>query len=461
MERSEGLKGLKVPIIILLVLKIQDKMLTSIIKLCKLSSSISPMSSTSSKLFKSQNKKQSQERIALLKVLLITSLVLAGGLSGGLSYYFISKTQLEKSQEQFYSMVTDHFQTIQELLHVELHLNLQFAVIMSLHCPNLSDWPNCAMSSKELKARTRSLLAISEISEFGIAPIVYPDRRIEFERFATNYYRTDGGYNQSNLVNFGAEGIFNPSDNSSLIRSPNHTTFKHDFLVPVLFSTDIARSGLLLANVYSIPEIAADIDSTIDCISSQNDTFDGIIEYHCSDVIDYPFPSDTFSSVVLTPVVLEEKVVVGFVGGIFSWKSVLKATLYQEVSFQFSIINSKTLKGQYYRVSSGQVTEIPFIDTDAYAKEHLKQSFTLHDDAALSSYSITYYSSGNAPSQFRAIIACISCLGMILVVSLIFIFYMILVNREALEASMLLESKRTYVRFISHEIRSVYFFTIL
>lgn len=411
--------------------------------------------------------KKSKEKISFLRIFLFLSILTAGGLSGCFSYIFIRSYQLKFYELDFNNMIQDNFRLIQKSLNSQLKLNIAVAVSFGLACPNKSNWPNCVMSSNEFIARTKPLVSLAQIRQFSLFPIVTPENRQSFEAFALNYYKTDGNYpNTTGYSSFGP-GIFDFSYNGEHIKSPNHTDpsiTKYDILTPVLQISDVrAAPDFLLSNAHSDPSIRISMDDALDCIAENlNNTNSEIIQSKCSAITDYIPTYWNIYSGFGTPIfpANDPTTIVGFTGALFNWESVLTAISHYDANYQCVIESTTSDQKHYYIIENGVAHESNSIKmynskSDKFNRR-LKQKYILNVEGMFSSrtvYSITYYSTNKAPSTFFATIACICCIGITLLISFIFGIFSILIKGETTEANMLLDSKRAFVRFISHEIR--------
>jgi hypothetical protein len=399
--------------------------------------------------------KKSQKNLLILRCLLFFALMVAGGLSGGLSYYFIRKYQNDKAKRHFNTMIEDHSRSLQKLLHLQLYLNIQVATAFELACPSSSDWPNCAMPFQEFYSRTRSLLPVSAVTQFVFLPIVRPENRSSFEEFALNYYETDGKYPNGTGYSVAGAGIYNFDEDGTAFRTPNHTdpnTSKHDFLTPIFLKTKLSGTEDFLYNPYSQPYLRDMVDDILDCVNrTQASSEPYVIQHLCSTSFHLPDPvSSEYASLVITPIFSGS--VVGFTLAVFSWEDALVATPYQEFEFQVSIDCTHCSNARSYHVKHDKAVQTDHINKN----QQLKGSFTLRPEASSKAsdfFTISYYSSNESPSQFFPIVTCLCCVGVTCTISLIFFGYLVLSDRESLATNMLLDSKRTYVRFISHEIR--------
>jgi hypothetical protein len=405
----------------------------------------------------SHHSPKSSHYIAILRILLFLSITLAGVTISGLSYYFIRDYQVQIEIEEFYGIARDHFGDVTNTLKVQTEANYQVSILAAWHCPHESDWPNCNISSRELISRTSSLTSMSRISFFFVAPIILPNNRYSFEEFALNYYDTDGGYpNHTGWSDFGP-GVFDYDDLQNKVKSPNHTdpsTSKYDLLAPVLYASSVS-SSYFMANTYNNPIFKPSIDEILGClnISSHNQT-------SCQSITDFLPEEMSKVSAILSPIFPADQpdTAIGFAGALISWKDLLSTR--KKHDFQCAVSSSASPTVRTFRIKSGIAHESAEIDHYPRSVDHFwhesQRSFVLDLGDISSSgvtYTITYYSTDNPPSETYAGIACLCCVGMTILISIIFVGFNTLIKNAALETDNLLTSKRTFVRFVSHEIR--------
>jgi hypothetical protein len=399
---------------------------------------------------------KSAKKISLLRVILLISITLTGILSGILCYYFIRRYQTLFVHEHFHAMVHDHFRAMKKSFSLLLQANAAVATALSTACPSASKWPNCRIPSRDLMIRTAPLSAMSGVLLFSITPIVRPENRKSFETFAANWYTADGGY----PVGTGNSGIFQYDQVGHRVSSPNHTdpsTHRHDFLVPVLYLS-VPSSNYFLADTYDDPSLRPTLDEVLDCVN--NNTLTPSSDHSCSAITTF-IPSEIFSAIA-TPImpIQDPNTVVGFVGATFSWQTLFSSAVQQDFDFQCSIQSEASPIVRTFLIKEGVAHPTaginhPSPSFDGFWRQS-QESFVLDPDDILvkeTKYTVTYYSSNHSPSPIFALVAGASCVGITFVISMIFVFFNTLIGRAALEASMLLDSKRTYVRFVSHEIR--------
>jgi hypothetical protein len=409
-----------------------------------------------------------QQKIYLLKSILLLIIVTAGGLTGGLSYYFIRDYQSKFYNEGFDNMIQDSLLSIKESISIKLQVNIQLSIALGLACPTTAHWPNCAISSQEFIDRTHSLMTISHLDSFLYLPIVTPESRSSFESFALKYFQEDGNYPNGTGFSPAGPGIYSYSTEMSHVISPDHTnTSDYDILVPILQLTDVAnQSALLLYDAHSDAAMGRAVDDSLDCVSDTISEQGGnqlfFAQSRCGALTDYIPTFNSKSSAIGVPIFpsRNQTEVVGFTGALFSWASVLSSTSRIDSSFFCKIESANSDVDLLFEVTRGHVTEKQKEPSPAHQKasgfdRHLKKSFVLNDSFPGSTvYTITYYSTEDPPAHYLAMISCLCCIVVSIFISLSFELFNAIIKREADGTNQLLDSKRVFVRFVSHEIRS-------
>jgi hypothetical protein len=404
-------------------------------------------------------------KISTLRVTLLICIAIAGCAGGALSYYFIRSYQYQLYKQEFDSTALDSFESIKESLLVKLQLNTQVALGFGLACPTRSQWPHCSVSTEEFLDRTSSLTVVTKNSQFALLPIVPSNSLRSFEAFALNLYQSDGGYPPIS----GSHGVYSFDENFNPTPVSNLTKLgSYDIFIPVFQLSNLSMADGLLYDAHSDPVMGITLEQVLQCVSENSQASLSLnsdrkqIQTRCSAMTDFIPMLNLRSSVIGTPIFAynEPDTVVGFAGSMFTWESVLSVSSRFDSTFQFVIESSTSPVKLMYSVRNGMVKEIRGLDhlkaTDGYFDDYLTRSFSLdlEDHFSIQSeYTMTYYSSKDPPSLAAAIAASVSCIFITLLITVIFEVFNFLSKRETREAKTLLDSKRIFVRFISHEIR--------
>ena len=398
----------------------------------------------------------------LLQRLIIFTTILAVGLSI-VPYFIIRKYQAMNIEQEFQSSTKESFNNLKGFLKVQLHLNLQFSTNLGTSLPLKMYWPLYPIPFRNMRLSTLELLAISQVDQFLVAPVVAPNQREAFETLSRSYYETDGHYpNGTGYSDFGF-GVFDVTKDGTRIKSPAHTdptVAKHDFLIPLWATSSNESVGHLLSNSYANGTIQT-VDSLFDCY---NQSIGGLSSRNlqCSSIMNFPYFQDTDFAGLATPIVPlgNPDSIVALMINFFSWETLLAASIRQTFIFECSIHSSDRPDILSYRVEDGKVKRIQEISPQSsnnFFYKPNKETFVFNQEGLSPTggtvFKITYYSYEASSSQFFPLVALFSCLSLTIFVSIIFICFILLIHREAFAAHRLLETKRTYVRFISHEIR--------
>jgi hypothetical protein len=398
-----------------------------------------------------------QRKLFLLRAFLLIILVMTGLLSGTLLAIGIRNSRQRLKSHDFNDRSQGNFRAIKHTLSTKTQSSIQVALNKGLDCPFSADWPNCPFSSTLLNRRTKVLSSISVIDHFYVAPIVSSDQRQSFKEFAQTMIETDGGFPP------GIEDLGNFTINEYLDRIPiskpsNSTLF--DISVPV---TEISNLTMVADLLFfdSYPDSRYFIDKMTQCGANHPSPTldDNSIQFNCS-FMSTMFPTTGTSppvgliAVPITPY-FSPSTIVGFLGTQFNWKLLLESALMDDSSFDFKIESPSLSRQYHYSVRHGHVYEsekphenLSLLRRLTYGRD-LSRSFSLDDDVKL-----TYYTTHDDDSvDFLPLVAFLSCLGITVLISGIFLTFNALVEEETQKSESLLDSKRVFVRFISHEIR--------
>jgi hypothetical protein len=386
----------------------------------------------------------SRNQIRFFRILLLFVIIGFGITAGWVLFSIINSHQLVLYENDFDTMVSSNHRAIEHSLLVKQSLNTQVAIDSGLNCPLLSDWPYCQVDVARFPARTRILREVAEIGHFVIAPIVRPEARQSFEAKARIY-------SPKSIF-----GIFTLDSNGMPIPSPWHSNdTMFDITVPVLQVSDVAvAQDIFLIDLYTIGLVQTELNDIIQCVGTG-----AVPQDQCSTISDIIPSGGSNVALFSTPIVpyLNSSEIVGFALSEFTWESVITSTALENSNFDCLLESTSTTEKLYFSVKNGVVKEIrrENLKTD---QRRMKKTFSLASTSSSSlggepKYQITYYSVVRKPSQYLAIVVFVCCIGMAGFISAIFTMYNYLVKQEVKETNELLDSKRVFVRFISHEIR--------
>jgi hypothetical protein len=397
----------------------------------------------STKETKKPQKSHSEKKMTFFRILLLFVILGFGIAAGWILFSIINGHQLVLYEKDFRTMVASNHRAIEHSLYVKQLLNIQVAVNSGLNCPLVSDWPYCNVDVVKFPARARILREVAEIGHFVVAPIVRPEARQSFESAARVFSPR-------------SVGIWTISSDGVPMLSPSHSNDTvHDITVPVLQVSDVAvAQDLFLFDLYTIDLFQTELDTVIECVATATNPQD-----HCSTISDIIPSSGSNVAIISAPIIpyFNSSEIVGFAVSEFTWESVIIATALPSSNFDCLLESTSTNEKLYFSVKDGFVKEIheDKLQTD---QRQMRQTFYLNSTRSSSlggepKYTITYYSVVGKPSQYLAIVVFVCCISIAALITGIFVMYNSLVKREVKETHDLLDSKRVFVRFISHEIR--------
>jgi hypothetical protein len=411
-----------------------------------------------------RTKSSPQRKIAMFRALLLLMLLATGLITGTLLALLIMNSRQRLYDKEFDAMVENNFRAIKFALFIKTQLSIQVALNKGLSCPHLSDWPNCPFSSSLLNYQTTALSTLSSFDYISTAPIISPENRLTFEEFAQKMFEKDGRIPPSmkDLHTFALDEDLHRIPIDSVDQS---VTTSLNLSVPITEISNLTKAPeLLFYDYYADFQFRNHLDEMLQCgtnFQSSTTAGDRLLQSECN-AISLLFPS-TLTAAPLgfigTPIIpyFSSPHIVGFVGTQFTWQSLLESVASTDSSFD-CVIESSSTQQHHFSIDRGHVQQSneEYVTSPSFAHEvmygrYTRRSFSLAD------LTITYHASRrHEHSDFLPVLAFVSCLGITTLISGIFVTFNTLMKKEADKTETLLNSKRVFVRFISHEIRSVF-----
>jgi signal transduction histidine kinase len=413
-----------------------------------------------------QSDLQIHSRICLFRFLLAISLLASGTLSATLSYLFITDYEDQLYTEEFRSVVDNIYKSVDDGIHKKVDTMVHFSSLMGYLCPHSNNWPNCSIPSSTFTTLTASLIDAGNSRSIGTAPLVRLDQKEAYEKFAYEFFESDGGFPIGTGISSFGKGIYqkvNEQRVPDLTGNTNFSTYSNIFF-PILQVSDIPNNypGIMY-NMHSEQSRVEALDASMNCsavIGSKN-------LGHCTSITDViqlvsdkkPSPA----SVMYTPVfpAHHNNSMVGAATLIFNWVDLLTFDLPFDSSI-YCILETKTVKHVFLLESQSAVYvgEDSAFDLSDHIDHHLHTTRTVIQEADLlttTEYNLRFIPHEKFYEQYHStlpIIACVTCLLIVSTISVIFLLFDFFSKREVAKNVALLDSKRIFVRFISHEIRS-------
>jgi signal transduction histidine kinase/CheY-like chemotaxis protein len=417
--------------------------------------------------------------IAAMRISVITTVVGVAIIGGYLAYSTISKLETRVFILQYDSLTKSLFEAAAADLQAKLGAGDATTTMVSLHCPNKTNWPYCSYPQKDFDKLLSTNLYLTEVYGVGFCPIISSSDLPAFENFAKDLYRNDPAFPAfAGYSTFGF-GVYAINYTSKALDPRYHdvTGFnpysEYNYIAPLIQETDVVRhSFILLFNLHSGKSNGFALDQIYSCNRTIN-----LCRTAITDVFAVPagfsgnqpnLGLDTAATIVNGVYADDTDDLVGFTSVLFDWRTVLTSPLSFSGSLDCVLFGPNTVFT--YEVSQsgssnrclGDCHDNEYDDMARHvrllpiATVGLLTAKTLDVDME-TDYKMTCYPQSSYENSFRlqsAKIAVIVIVATMLFVSIVFALYDIMVGRQSLAKEQLLESKRAYVRFISHEIRT-------
>ena len=371
------------------------------------------------------------------------------------------------------------------------------ATIVSHFQPNASAYPFIQLGPAFQDITQSIMQSSTNMSTLAFIPIVTEDQKVSFEQYAEAYYmeRNFTRHPVPSIYTLGPTGPM-PDDGSAIWGS------KYDPIYTPLYEMQDGDNPILLYNLHSNIQRGRPLDTIMDCVASNVTTTK---DTACTTVSELIIsvraelaalgPSAANFAPVLIPDDTGTKKLVGFTGSLIIWNELLQYAFATDVSGidcvleQTAVGTDEIVQAFTYTIING-VAQIKGkgegdLHDDTLDELGLVQSVDLTSDITLFAphdsigYKLHFYpnpnlydivqktttssmgsrakasaepgKNNNDPVQEGVITACI-----VGVVSILFFLYDFFVRREFHAKKELLESKRQFMRFVSHEVRYVF-----
>lgn len=329
------------------------------------------------------------------------------------------------------------------------------AELQAIINPVTSDWPYAYINGFLAVAGTLKTAA----PPFGgvyVLPIVHPENVSSFETYVKEAYADDPAVAATAAVHDFGFGISAINESTSERYHCVDSTGKHNFLTPIMAYQDYYDEDNYLWNPYSNYNLfIKGVDGVIDCVQAGNSSCQAILESDNSG----PIPG----ALVVTPIspLYSPNDTVGFVVTAFTWSLVLRESLSSLANNMYLVISTNDEDHFTTRFHNGMTTieGLGDLHDREYDMISHEASFSLEDTQAAVSvtYNLKLYPTREFYHKFHTSLPVVTTtftVVMIVTTVIFFFFYDRFMKKESLTKALLLDVKRQFVRFISHEIRS-------
>ncbi|CAB9518217.1 sensor kinase/phosphatase LuxQ [Seminavis robusta] len=421
------------------------------------------------------------------RILFIVSMSCVATVLGVTAYYFINKAEQDLAQTMFESIADRALSEAVNIIQLKRWSAITLASVLSTMEPNASSYPYVTFPG--IERLMNNVLTSSSGLGAGFCPIVPSSDISEWEDFIYKYYhetRQPPFPNTTAVSPFG-KGIWgrlylndttsgNATTSTKNRQKPiryrdfgNTTTWgsTRQIVTPVAFTSNNPEKRLLF-NPHSDPRRGRAIDDMIECSQRRHATVtpDSLADRDCgviTGMVDYKKdPERGPSAVIYTPVypANDPTTLVGFVPYRVVFDQLLKNAFADEVS-GVDVVLSAGDEVFTYKVVDGQ-TE-PKGDGDLHDTQYDKFRRSIQITAPeyytenSAHYTMSIYPCDglyDVYSTHNPLTVTIGAIFIIIFMSVLFFVYDFLVRREFLAKRELLAAKRSFMRFISHEVRT-------
>jgi len=397
------------------------------------------------------------------------------------AYRFMRDAEERLARERFESISERALSVAQLVIEEKKKATDALALMMGSANPNADAWPNVYMQGYDAIATSLRIITQGSLS---FCPLVKPggEEQASFEAFAYSFFENVQKFPEGAGESAFGQGVFGygsgPYKNDTWPDGRFHITSgwtyhysPREILVPFLQS-DFGYHSALMLNVHFEHHRAKAIDNTLDCSEARAAAQDATRE--CGSITDLMWSPTAAADIVdgpagimMVPIYprLDNWTITGFILGKQLWSDLLEHAFESDVQGLDVVIRTDTnTEGFTYNISDGKATfkgngtvvDEDFADqtSDFYATRHINPNFFSNSTAR---YYMDIYATDEFVDEYttnnpRA--ACIGAVAIILGTSLLFFLYDHFVRKEFHDKRKLLEAKRQFVRFISHEVRT-------
>ncbi|CAJ1946031.1 unnamed protein product [Cylindrotheca closterium] len=439
-----------------------------------------------------QNKKGKSKRkitaVWAIRIVFVLVMILLCALLGYLAYTLLYEQEIRMARTQFESITTRAMIQAKDDLRSRVWAGITLSNMVSELYPNAEQWPYIEWQGFENAAR--NILETSHGEDVGFVPFVDPQNLTEFEDFAQNLYQMIGLPNNTAVKSWGF-GVWARDRSVNPVEIYHDTTAEtpynspYNVIAPIL-RTDEGFHPVLLFNVHSQAFTGNAIDSILTCSERRRNRYQAEIDAE-KDSLGGRFPTmppnqcgaftDIFQNNKLggrwtvgnfNPIYPRNDPlkVVGYIPAMTPLDNLLENMFPSQVTGINAVFETGTRTISFSIVNGhanliGEGTHIDHDDHTLRTEIELAEpvEFFSTDDGlnvtkklVLSLVSNEKFYEGyrtNGPLIAAVVVVC-----SILLTILVFLLYDFYVRREFNAKQHLLEARRQFMRFVSHEVRT-------
>lgn len=397
-------------------------------------------------------------------ILVIVAIVLAC-----VGYLGLRRSEVKLYERQWDSMMSRALEVTRSLATNKLqHGTMVMSQIAAFEWPNAESWPYVWIDG--YWKIVENILPTSIYTGIHLAPLVQPDQGEEFEQYAYGMFKeTFGNDTTMGAYSDFGEGIWVQDASIDTIDNRYHDTTgvsihgsPYEILVPKLQHA-LGDSPYVMMNVHGFRRQGEAIDAVINCTKFERDAN---TTHNCQAVSEFNPPKlggdkGPFGF-ICSPVfpANDPDTLVGFIFGAVYWYEVMQDMFPRDVRGVDCVFHTET-ESHTYEIYDGSALWKGTGDFHDPKYDKYKREEPLLDPLTMAAgsakYTTTCYPNDKFIDTYRTNAPTFVAIGALLIiafVSLLFFVYDTCVRKEFDAKKDLLEAKRQFVRFVSHEVRT-------
>jgi len=397
-------------------------------------------------------------------VLVVVAIVL-----GLLSWNFLKAAEARLIRDQYNSMMARALDITQNLATNKLqHGTMVMTQVAAFSWPNAADWPFVWIDGYWKIAE--NVLPTSCYTGIHLAPLVQPEQSADFEDFAYAKFRETFGENTTMGArsSFG-KGIWVQDPSIDAVDHRFHDTTgvsihgsPYDILVPKLQHA-LVDSPYVMMNVHGFRRQGESVDAVINCTKFERNAN---TTHNCQAVSAFNPPKQQSQSgpfgFITSPIfpANDPDTLVGFIFGAVFWNEVMQEMFPKDTAGIDCVFHTED-EFYTYNIVNGSAIYLGEGDLHNPDYDDFMASKELLDPTTMAAGSAKYTTTCYANDDFikvysdgRPLAISLAAAGIIVFVWVLFIIYDRCVKQEFDTKKDLLEAKRQFVRFVSHEVRT-------
>lgn len=409
-------------------------------------------------------------RVSTGRIIFVVCLICVAVVLGLASNALLAAHEKKMAQEQF-DAIADR--ALDVALQTALRKRLGVVTLASMagqSFPEAEMWPNINFLGFE--AVVGNLIETSTGRTMGLMPLVYPHNLASFEDHA--YNKVIAGRNDypntTGASSFG-KGVFGldfslDNEDKRYHESDGNTTWGSPYKVFTPFLFHSSGPSILMTNLHSTALFGSIIDQVISCSNERQENEDEVNCGTLSDALILTGKTQDVKSgpgaIVIEPVypAHSNTTLVGIISSTIVWEETLTNVFSSEISGIDCVLETESQVFTYETVH-GEVFLRGEDDLHNPSFAEYSQTIILNPTGLFSNYSASYRLTLYPNEEFflvystsNPILAMAGAFIIMLFTSMMFLLFDFFVRQELLHKKLMMQAKRNYVRYVSHEVRT-------